>query len=109
MKYCDFLSSSPTIYLLNQTKGKSKLGGFLSIIYVLVMIGISIYYFYLYFSGQKFELKYRTDNLRTYPETKQIIIGSQQIQIYILINKKIYILSLNMNYLIKINIMMNQT
>ena len=88
MKYCDFLSSSPTIYLLNQTKGKSKLGGFLSIIYVLVMIGISIYYFYLYFSGQKFELKYRTDNLRTYPENKQRFIHSQQIQIYILINKK---------------------
>ena len=88
MKSCDFLSSSPTIYLLNQTKGKSKLGGFLSIMYVLVMIGISIYYFYLYFSGQKFELNYRTDNLKSYPEIKQTIIGEQKIPIYIIINKK---------------------
>jgi len=89
MKSCDFLSSSPTIYLLNQTKGKSKLGGFLSIMYVLVMIGISIYYFYLYFSGQKFELNYRTDNLKSYPEIKQTIISEQKIPICIIINKKI--------------------
>jgi len=88
MKSCDLLSSSPTIYLLNQTKGKSKLGGFLSIIYVLVMIGISIYYFYLYFSGKKFELKYRTDILRTLPGPELITIGEQQIQIIIEINKK---------------------
>ena len=52
------------------------------------MIGICFYYLYLYFSGQKFELKYRTDNLRSYPKDIQNIISAQKVQICIQINKE---------------------
>ena len=86
MKYCDFLSSSPSIYLINQAKGKSKLGGFLSIIYVLVMIGISIYYFDLYFSGEKFELNYRNENMKS-SEELQNSIENHEVEIDIIVHK----------------------
>ena len=48
MKVFDFLSLSPSLYLLKQDRGKNKLGGFFSIIYLLLMISLTIYYIYIY-------------------------------------------------------------
>ena len=75
MKHLDFLSSSPSLYLLKEKRGKNKLGGFFSIIFALVMIALSIYYFYVYLFGLEFNLIYYRDNWRTYSnkEQKEII------------------------------------
>ena len=62
MKYCDFLSVPPSLYLLKEKKGKNKLGGFFSIIFILIMLAVTVYYFYIYFSGIKYNLKYIRDN-----------------------------------------------
>ena len=62
MKHLDFLSSSPRIYLLNEKRGKNKLGGFFSIIFVLAMIALIIYYFYIYYYVLEFNLIYYKDN-----------------------------------------------
>ena len=37
MKCFDFLSSSPTLYLLKEDRGKNKIGGFFSMIFALLM------------------------------------------------------------------------
>ena len=61
MKSLDFLSSSPSIYLLNEKRGKNKVGGFFSILFALVMITLSIYYIYIYFFGLEYNLLFYRD------------------------------------------------
>ena len=51
MKRLDFLSSTPSIYLMKEKKGKNKLGGFFSIIFLLIMLILLIYYLYVFFYG----------------------------------------------------------
>ena len=59
----DFLSLSPSIFIKNGKKGKNKLGGFFSIIFFLIMLAISIYYFYRYFFGLDYTVQFYKDNL----------------------------------------------
>ena len=61
----DFLSLSPSIFIKNGKKGKNKLGGFFSIIFFLIMMAISIYYFYRYFFGLDYTVQFYKDNWRT--------------------------------------------
>ena len=51
MKSFNFLSSSPSICLLKEKRGRNKLGGFFSATFVLIMIILAIYYMYIYFFG----------------------------------------------------------
>jgi hypothetical protein len=62
MKVFDFLSLSPSLYSLKQDRGKNKLGGFFSIIFLLLMISLTIYYVYIYLSGSDYNLTYYRDN-----------------------------------------------
>ena len=66
MKCFDFLSSSPTLYLLKEDRGKNKIGGFFSIIFALLMISLTIYYFYVYLSGSDYNLTYYRETRKTY-------------------------------------------
>ena len=65
MQVFDFLSLSPSLYLLKQDRGKNKLGGFFSIIYLLLMISLTIYYIYIYSSGSDYNLTYYRENRYT--------------------------------------------
>ena len=65
MKRLDFLSSSPSIYLMKEKKGKNKLGGFFSIIFLLIMLILLIYYLYVFFYGLEYSLTYYRDNWTT--------------------------------------------
>ena len=58
MKHFDFLSSTPTIYSLKKKRGKNKLGGFFSIVFVLSTISLITYYLYVYFFGIEYNLIY---------------------------------------------------
>ena len=61
MKKIDFLSVYPSIYLSKEKRGKSKLGGFFSLIFALVMIAIAIYYFYIYYFGLEYNVIFYRD------------------------------------------------
>ena len=71
MKCFDFLSSSPTLYLLKEDRGKNKIGGFFSMIFALLMISLIIYYFYVYLSGSDYNLTYYRENRTTYMNEKE--------------------------------------
>ena len=65
MKRFDFLSSPPSIYLMNEKKGKNKLGGVFSIIFLLIMLILFIYYLYVFLYGLEYNLIYYRDNWTT--------------------------------------------
>ena len=84
MKVFDFLSLSPSLYLLKQDRGKNKLGGFFSIIYLLLMISLSIYYIYIYASGSDYNLTYYRENTFTFmTEEQKSNISSKQFYFYV--------------------------
>ena len=62
MKQLDFLSSSTSIYLLKEKRGKNKLGGFFSIFFALAMIALILYYLISYFLGLEYNLTYYRNN-----------------------------------------------
>lgn len=61
MKKCDFLSAFPSIYLSKEKRGKNALGGFVSIVFALVMIAITIYYLYIYYFGLEYNVIFYRD------------------------------------------------
>ena len=72
MQNLDFLSLYPQVYIDSKTRATSKLGGFLSIINILIMIGISIFYFFKYFSGNEFNIKYFNENIESSFSTDEL-------------------------------------
>ena len=65
MKQLDILTPAPSIFMMNESKGKNKLGGFFSIILFLTMMAAVVYYLYNYFSGLEYSLIYYNDNFYT--------------------------------------------
>ena len=61
MKILDFLSPSPSLYLLKEKRGKNKLGSIFSILFILAMLALSIYHFYIYSSELDFNLTFYRD------------------------------------------------
>ena len=88
MKNLDFLSSFPSLYLLKVKRGKNKLGAFFSIIFVMSMLTISIYYIYIFFFGLEYNLIYYKDHWITYinDEQKEFIMKQRTFFFYIFDN-----------------------
>ena len=68
MKQFDILSQPPRTYIFERYSNKTIFGGVLSIIYLLIMIFISIYYIYNYIIGDKYEYYY---SYRELPEEQK--------------------------------------
>ena len=68
MKKFDILSQPPRTYIFERFSNKTIFGGVLSIIYLLIMIFISIYYIYNYIIGDKYEYYY---SYRELPEEQK--------------------------------------
>ena len=68
MKKFDILSQPPRTYIFERYSNKTIFGGVLSIIYLLIMIFISIYYIYNYIIGDKYEYYY---SYRELPEEQK--------------------------------------
>ena len=66
MNHLDFLSPSPTIYFFKKRRGKNALGGFFSLLFVLSIIALIVYYIYIYFYGMEYTLMYYSDNWTTF-------------------------------------------
>ena len=65
MQILDFLSPSPSLYLLKEKRGKNKLGSVFSLLFILAMIALSIYHFYIYSSELDFNLTFYRDTWYT--------------------------------------------
>jgi len=87
MKYLDFISSPPSLYLLNQSKAKSKVGGFFSLLFILTMIGISIYYLFSYFNGDTYNIKYYHDNIFSLSDEDKNLLNNSIIETFFFINE----------------------
>ena len=68
MKKFDILSQPPRTYIFERYSNKTIFGGVLSIIYLLIIIFISIYYIYNYIIGDKYEYYY---SYRELPEEQK--------------------------------------
>ena len=82
-----FLSASPSIYILNNARWKSKLGGFLSLVYILVMLMITIYYLYIYFSGKQYKLEYLINNYTGISEKDRNSIYRKPMEFFLLLER----------------------
>ena len=83
MQNIDFLSLHPQIYVAGNKRARNKLGGFLSLINILVMIAVFIFYFIRYFSGNDFNVKFYSENRlssMSSDETEELF--SKNIEIY---------------------------
>ena len=68
MKKFDLLSQPPRTFIFERFSNKTNFGGVLTIIYLLIMIFISIYYIYNYIIGDKYEYFY---SYRELPEEQK--------------------------------------
>ena len=68
MKKLDLLSQPPKTFIFERLTNRTIFGGFLSIIYLIIMIFISIYYIYNYIIGDKYEYFY---SYRLLPEEQK--------------------------------------
>ena len=68
MKKFDFLSQSPKTFIFERISNKTNFGGVLTIIYLLIMLFISIYYIYNYIIGDRYEYFY---SYRELPEEQK--------------------------------------
>ena len=78
-----FLSLHPQVYVASKTRARNKFGGFLSLMNVLVMMAIFIFYFIKYFSGNDYNVKFYSENRlssMSSDETKEL--SSKNIEIF---------------------------
>ena len=54
MNKIDFLSGSPDIFIFGQKSNKTQLGGYLTLIYLIIVLIISIAYMYDYYANNKY-------------------------------------------------------
>ena len=57
MQTIDFLSLYPKIYVSNKSRAKNKVGGFLSILNILIMIGLFVFNLTNYVFGKGYNVK----------------------------------------------------
>ena len=121
MKSLDFLSSSPSIYLLNEKRGKNKVGGFFSILFTLVMITLLIYYIYIYFFGLEYNLIFYRDfwekimndeqkesikKPRSFILVLYLIKTMQKLDLYLLVLMELYMMQKNVIIIHFLNIIL---
>ena len=58
MKTLDFISKSPNFYIFKESANKTHLGGFLFLVYIIIIVLLAIVYFYDYFSNDKYKFTY---------------------------------------------------
>ena len=91
MKYIDFLSLHPQVYVESKTRAKNKFGGLLSLINILVIIAIFIYYFIKSFSGMEYNIKYFSENIASLIASGELTDSSFKAK------KELYVITNNYN------------
>ena len=74
MNKIDFLSGSPDIFIFGQKSNKTQLGGYLTMIYFIIVLIISIAYMYDYYANNKYSVLYiHQRDILTDEERKKIV------------------------------------
>ena len=60
MNSLDFFSISPNLYIFQKEENKTNFGGFLFIIYLIIMFFISLLYILEFFTNDKYDYKCST-------------------------------------------------
>ena len=58
MKKLDFISKAPNFYIFKEGANKTNLGGFLYMVYIIIILLLAIVYFYDYFINDKYQFNY---------------------------------------------------
>ena len=58
MRRIDFISQGPQLSIFKEDANKTNLGGFLYLVYIIVLILLAIIYLFDYFSNEKYEFDY---------------------------------------------------
>ena len=125
----DFISQSPHLFIFNREANKTNFGGILFIIYIVICLGIFLYYLLNYINNNKYEIQYTLNYNQTLYDDKDAIAQNDSLNpildIHILLHNgrgkyfnETFIISdrkgwdINDTYIIKekankINIMMN--
>ena len=76
MKKLDFISKSPNFYIFKEGANKTHLGGFLFLVYIIIIVLLAIVYFYDYFSNDKYKFTYSLDQVNN----ESSFLKNEQIQ-----------------------------
>ena len=83
MQNFDFLSIYPQVYVNSMTRARNKLGGFLSILNLLIIMGVCIFYFIKYFYGKEFDIKYFNEPLQNALSNDDLIdLSKRTMEVY---------------------------
>lgn len=80
----DFLSQSPKIFIFQKEANKTNLGGVLFLLYLIICLGIFLYYLLNYTKNNKFEVQYtynQNNSFINYTEKKNDILFNPEIDI----------------------------
>ena len=69
----DFISQSPHLFIFNREANKTNFGGILFIIYIVICLGIFLYYLLNYINNNKYEIQYTLNYNQTWYDDKEAI------------------------------------
>ena len=70
MRKIDFLSISPQTFIFQKSSNKTTFGGFLTLIYGLIILFLAIVYYYNYSINDKYIISYSRYQKETYGEER---------------------------------------
>ena len=68
----DFLNSPPQMYFLGQRINKTLIGGFLFIIYIIIMMCVSTFYILDYSINDRYDIRFSLH--KNFTENKEVLI-----------------------------------
>ena len=58
MRRLDFISKAPNFFIFKEGANKTNLGGFLYMVYIIIILLLAILYFFDYFTNVKYQFNY---------------------------------------------------
>jgi hypothetical protein len=75
----DFISQSPHLFIFNREANKTNFGGLLFIIYIVICLGIFLYYLLNYIENNKYEIQYTLNYNQTLYEDRHAILQNDSL------------------------------
>jgi len=75
----DFISQSPHLFIFNKEANKTNFGGILFIIYIVICLGIFLYYLLNYIKNNKYEIQYTLNYNKTLFKDRDAIFNNDSL------------------------------
>ena len=75
----DFISQSPHLFIFNREANKTNFGGILFIIYIVICLGIFLYYLLNYIKNNKYEIQYTLNYNKTLSRDAEAIFKNDSL------------------------------